>query len=56
MAGCGGVAVHILLCLWGSAAKNRRTKKIKLQLVTQELKTISELFNKQTKPEPVSKQ
>jgi len=40
----------------GGAAKNRRAKKIKLQQVAQETKTITAFFNKQTKPEPVSKQ
>jgi len=40
----------------GGVVKNRRTKKIKLQHIAHELKIISEIFNKQTNPEPVSKQ
>ncbi|KAL4112765.1 hypothetical protein QTP88_016498 [Uroleucon formosanum] len=39
----------------GGAAKNRNAKKIKLQQVAQEAKTITSFFNKQTKPEPLDK-
>jgi hypothetical protein len=40
----------------GGAAKNRRTKKIKLLQNAQRSKTIYDTFNKQTKLETVSKQ
>ncbi|KAL4090170.1 hypothetical protein QTP88_025069 [Uroleucon formosanum] len=40
----------------GGAAKNRNAKKIKLQQVAQEAKTITSFFNKQTKPEPIDAQ
>jgi hypothetical protein len=41
---------------WVVRPKTIVQKKIKLQQVAQELKTITEMFNKQTKPEPVIKQ